>query len=42
LPKKRAAGHAPRLIKAIEVWCQNRQIAEIKFGIYSVDAQKAI
>ena len=37
LPEKRAAGYALRLIKAFEAWCKNRQIAEINFGINSVD-----
>jgi GNAT superfamily N-acetyltransferase len=37
LPEKRAAGYAVRLIKAFEAWCKNRQIAEISFGINSVD-----
>ena len=37
LPEKRAAGYALRLIKAFEAWCKNRQVAEINFGINSVD-----
>ena len=37
LPEKRSAGYALRLIKAFEVWCKNRKIAEINFGINSVD-----
>jgi GNAT superfamily N-acetyltransferase len=37
LPEKRAAGYALRLIKAFEAWCKNRQIAEISFGINSVE-----
>lgn len=37
LPEKRSAGYALRLIKAFEAWCKNRQVAEINFGINSVD-----
>ena len=31
-----------RLIKAFEAWCTNRQMAEIHFGINSVDDQKEL
>lgn len=37
LPEKRSAGYALRLIKAFEAWCKNREVAEINFGINSVD-----
>ena len=42
LPEKRAGGYAVRLIRAFEQWCQNRQIAEIAFGINSVDDEAEI
>lgn len=42
LPEKRSAGYALRLIKAFEAWCKNRQIAEISFGINSVEDEQEI
>jgi len=42
IAEKRAAGNAVRLIKAFEAWCKNRQMAEINFGINSVDDQKEL
>jgi GNAT superfamily N-acetyltransferase len=41
LPAKRMGGYGVRLLKAFEQWCKNRQVAEINFGINSVeDAQE--
>jgi len=30
-------GYGVRLLKAFEQWCKNRQVAEINFGINSVE-----
>jgi GNAT superfamily N-acetyltransferase len=41
LPAKRMGGYGVRLLKAFELWCKNRQVVEINFGINSVeDAQE--
>lgn len=37
LPEKRMGGYGVRLLKAFEQWCKNRQVAEINFGINSVE-----
>jgi N-acetylglutamate synthase-like GNAT family acetyltransferase len=37
LPQKRMGGYGVRLLKAFEQWCKNRQVAEINFGINSVE-----
>ena len=37
LPEKRMGGYGVRLLKAFEQWCKNRYVAEINFGINSVD-----
>ena len=37
LPEKRMGGYGVRLLKAFEQWCKNRHVAEINFGINSVD-----
>lgn len=37
LPDKRMGGYGVRLLKAFEQWCKNRKVAEINFGINSVD-----
>jgi hypothetical protein len=35
LPEARMGGHAVRLLRAFELWCENRQVVEIGFGINS-------
>jgi GNAT superfamily N-acetyltransferase len=35
LPEARMGGHGARLLKAFELWCANREVAEISFGINS-------
>lgn len=37
LPEKRMGGYGVRLLKAFEQWCKNRRVAEINFGINSVE-----
>jgi hypothetical protein len=37
LPEKRMGGYGARLMKAFELWCNNRKVAEINFGINSAD-----
>lgn len=37
LPEKRMGGYGVRLLKAFEQWCKNRKVAEINFGINSLD-----
>ena len=37
LPEKRMGGYGVRLLKAFEQWSKNRRVAEINFGINSVD-----
>lgn len=37
LPEKRMGGYGVRLLKAFEQWCKNRGIAEINFGINSIE-----
>jgi GNAT superfamily N-acetyltransferase len=35
LPEARMGGHGVRLLKAFEMWCSNRKVVEIAFGINS-------
>lgn len=35
LPEARMGGHGVRLLKAFELWCTNRKVVEIAFGINS-------
>lgn len=37
LPEKRMGGYGVRLLKAFEQWCKNRRVAEINFGINSIE-----
>ena len=37
LPEKRMGGYGVRLLKAFEQWCNNRKVAEINFGINSME-----
>lgn len=41
LPESRMGGYALRLLKAFEQWSANRGVAEINFGINSLDAESA-
>ena len=40
LPKSRMGGYGVRLLKAFEQWCENRKVAEINFGINSVEEMR--
>lgn len=42
LPEARMGGHAVRLLKALEQWSRNREVAEVNLGINSLDAMDSV
>ena len=42
LPEKRMGGYGVRLLKALEQWCENRQVVEINLGINSLTEMDSV